>query len=167
MADSQWLVIELTEQGESADYRELENAIIEIFGNIDFFIPIYHEEIGSYISTCTLFEGYIFIKDLPKNRDKVDEVKNNRFFSKILGSKTKFYSVDSKVVESLREKLQNSVKKILKPGTYVEILEGIFQNLLGEVIGVEDDGKRVMVKIKTLSREIITPIPSTEVREFE
>lgn len=43
----------------------------------------------------------------------------------------------------------------------VKVLDGIFKNLIGEVMCVEDDGKKIMVKIKRISREIIAPIPAT------
>jgi transcription antitermination factor NusG len=47
------------------------------------------------------------------------------------------------------------------------VLDGVFKNLVGEVIGIEDHGKRIMVRIKRISREIIAPIPATLLQKYD
>jgi len=49
----------------------------------------------------------------------------------------------------------------------IRVLEGVFKNLKGEVISIEDNGKKVMIRIKRLTREIIAPIPSTLIEHYK
>jgi len=166
MAESRWIIIALSEVGDRAGYEEIENAIVCIFGeDSDYFIPIYHEKMGSYTSTSILFEGYVFVKDSFYIRENIPYVREHRIFSGALENRRKIQTVDSKTIGRLRRKLKNSTKKKIKPGSMVRVTGGIFENLVGEVVSMEDGGKKVMVKIKRLSREMIAPIPSTSMRE--
>lgn len=164
MADNQWFVIELSEQGEAAGYAELENALSETVGP-DYFIPVYHEKMGSYISTSVLFEGYVFVKDSFRTRSSFEDIRESRYFSKVLGNPGRPKTIDSRTIGILKRRLKNSTKKKIKSGIKVRILNGIFENLIGEVIGSEDNGKRVIVKINQLSRQMIAPLPATSVVE--
>lgn len=166
MAESEWLIIELSEHADSATYPELEAAIYSVFGSdIDFFLPIYHEKLGSYVSTNTLFEGYAFVRDTADSRLRLQNIKDSRYFIGALRMGGKIRTVDSYTIGGLRKKLKNSIKKKLSVGSVVKILEGIFVNLVGEVIAIEGEGKVVSVRIKCLSREIIAPIPVTCLEE--
>jgi transcription antitermination factor NusG len=66
----------------------------------------------------------------------------------------------------MKRRLKKSIKRKINIGSKVKVLEGIFSNLPGEVVGIDDEGKKIMVKIKTLSREMIAPVPSTSVEEI-
>jgi transcription antitermination factor NusG len=167
VATSNWLVIELSEQSDSATYPELKAAILSVFGlETKFFIPKHHEKIGSYVSTNTLFEGYVFVKDSPDVRDRVENLKESRFFHKVLKSSRKISTVDSRTIDDLRKRLKFSLKKKFKMGSKVKVLKGIFENLFGEVISTEDNGRIVNVRIRCMSREIIAPVPTTCVEEI-
>lgn len=159
-----WLILELNELGESCNFAELNYTLEEMLGiESEYFIPIHSEKMGSYTSTSVLFEGYVFVKDSPSAREKLDNLKDYKIFSRILENGGKFQTISSRTVGVLRRKLKASVHKKIKPGTRVRILEGIFENLIGEVVCLEDSGKKIMVRIKRLSREIIAPLPSTSV----
>lgn len=161
---SQWLILELSEQGEATGYNDLECFIRDIFGDkVEYFIPVHQERMGSYVSSSTLFEGYIFIKDNPEIRNKLGDIRDCRVFSKVLCTHSRLHTIPSRTIGVLRRRLKNSIKKKMSPGTQVKILEGIFESLSGEVISIEDEGKKVMVRIKTISREIIAPVPCTSI----
>lgn len=160
LKSDQWLILELNDF-EEISYREIELAIYTIFGNIDFFIPIHHECIGSYISTSTLMEGYAFIKDSPEVRQNLINLREHRVFSGALCFAGQFQTINTEQIKSLKKKLRESLRKKYQIGTKVRILDGVFKNLIGEVINIEDKGKKIIVKIQRLSREIIAPIPST------
>lgn len=168
MVNNQWLIIELSEFGETLNYPELENGVLELFGdNVDYFIPIHREIMGSYVSTSVLFEGYIFVKDSTYVRDCLVNLSDFKMFSKVLKGSGKFQTVDSKTVGLLKRKLKASIKKQLSLGTKVFIKDGMFKNLTGKVMGIEDNGKKVMVQIERLSRQMVAPIPSTSVQELK
>ena len=57
------------------------------------------------------------------------------------------------------------MKKNFLNGIRVRVLGGVFKNLIGEVISTEDNGKKIMIKIKRISREIIAPVPATLLEE--
>lgn len=165
---SKWLILELNETVESINYQEIESALCSIFGDkVDYFIPIHHECIGSYISTSVLMEGYVFIKDCAEVRQNLNSLQESRIFVGALFGAGKFQTVDSDVIKTLKKKLKNSLKRRFNIGVKVVVLEGIFKNLIGEVISIEENGKKIMIKIKRLSREIIAPIPSTLLREVQ
>jgi transcription antitermination factor NusG len=159
---AEWFILELSEQGEVAEYPEITSAIKTVFGSdTEFFIPVHHEKLGSYVTTNTLFPGYVFVKDSGRVKDNLSNIRDNRFFYRVLKNDKKFETVNSKEILGLRKKLKNSLKKKIRPGVTVKVKEGIFENLTGEVLSMEDDGKITNVRIKCLSREIIAPIPTT------
>jgi transcription antitermination factor NusG len=162
---SNWLILELNDIAEGVGYREIESAIITTFGcDVDYFIPIHHEKMGSYTSTSTLMEGYAFVRDTPEARASIINLRDQRIFARILHHSGKFQTVDAQTIAVLKRKLKNSLKRRFDVGSKVFVMDGIFKNLTGEVIGIEDDGKQVMIKIKRVSREMIAPVPSTLLR---
>jgi len=157
-----WYIVELSEYGETATYPEMAAAIGSVFGQeVEYFIPVYHEELGSYTSVNVLFEGYVFVKDSQIVRDNFINIKDSRLFSGLLKSSGKIRMLDSKTITSLKQKLKNSLKKKLISGVKVKIHDGVFENLDGEILSTEKDGKVANVRIICLSREIIAPIPIT------
>lgn len=164
----QWLILELNDTLENTSYREIEAAIITTFGdNVEYFIPIYHENVGTYISTSVLMEGYAFIKDCLEVRNNIPNLREHRVFSKVLCYSGKFQTVTSDIIVNLKKKLKSSLKRRFPVNSRVKILEGIFKNLIGDVVSVEENGRIIMVRIKRLSREIIAPIPATLLEEIQ
>ena len=166
---SRWLILELNDVFETITYREIEAAILTTFGEVEFFIPIYHELMGSYTSTSTLMEGYAFIKDSPENRQNIINLRDQRVFTGALCVRGKIQTLASEAIGVLKRKLKHSLKKRFVIGTRVRVLDGVFKKLVGEVIAVEENGKKIVIKIIMTSREIIAPIPSTlleEIREI-
>lgn len=161
-SDQQWFIIELNDAIEGLAYRDIEAAIITTFGDeADYFIPIHNEKMGSYTSTSTLMEGYAFIRDTDGIRENMQNLRESKIFSRVLVQSGRYQTISSAEIRGLRTKLKNSLKRKFSEGTKVKILGGIFKNLVGEVISVEDGGRRMMVKIKRISREMIAPIPAT------
>lgn len=163
-----WLILELNDALEDVNYRDIKGAIVMVFGNeVDYFIPIHQERMGSYTSTSILMEGYVFVKDCLEARQGINNLHESKIFVRALFYSGKFQTVNSDEINGLKRKLRNSLKKKMENGTKVLILGGIFKNLTGEVIGVENNGKEIMVKIKRISRECIAPIPSTLLEEIK
>lgn len=168
MSPDRWLILELNDSFEDVNYRDIRVALVSVFGDeIDYFIPIHHERMGSYTSTSILMEGYVFIKDCLEVRQGINNLYESKVFLKALFYSGKYQTVGSEEIRKLKRKLKNSLKKRMQNGTKVLILDGVFKNLTGEVIGLEENGKKIMVKIKRLSREIIFPIPSTLLKEVK
>lgn len=167
MAQPNWYILEINEVGEVATYPEIVAALQSVFGqDVEYFIPIYHEQMGSYTSTNVLFEGYVFIQDSDEVRSNLANVKDCRIFSGLLKMCGQIKTLNSKEIGLLRRKLKSSLNKRLQIGTKVKVHEGVFQNLEGEVLSLEDNGRIANVKIICLSREIIAPIPTTCVEEI-
>lgn len=167
MSQSDWYIIEINEHGDTATYPELVAAVQSVFGSdVEYFIPIYHEQLGSYTSTNTLFEGYAFVKNSDRVRSNLANIKDSQMFSGLLKMGGKAQMLDSKEINSLRRKLKNSLNKKFQTGVKVKVHEGVFQNLEGEILTMEDNGRIANVKIICLSREIIAPIPTTCLEEI-
>ena len=162
MNQPKWYIIELSEYGESASYPDRVAAIQSVFGSdAEYFIPIHHEKLGSYTSVNVLFEGYVFVKDSEIVRSNFMNIKENRLFTGLLKSGGKVQTLDSRTIGALRRKLKNSLKKRLTEGVKVKVHDGVLENLDGEIISVDKEGKVANVRIVCLSREIIAPIPTT------
>jgi len=162
-----WFIIELSEHGEVATFPELVSSIETVFGQeADYFIPIYHEQMGSYTSTNILMEGYVFIRNTDLARNKLGNIKDCRIFAGLLKMCGKVKMLSAKEIGVLRRKLKTSLHKKLKAGVRVKINDGVFQNLEGEIQSMEDDGKVANIKIVCLSREILAPIPTTCIEEI-
>ena len=162
-----WYILEINEHGDTATYPELVAAIESVFGtDVEYFIPIYHEQMGSYTSTNVLFEGYAFVRDSDTVRSNLINIKESPLFSGLLRMNGKIQTLCSKEINSLRRKLKNSLNKKFQEGVRVKVHEGVFQHLEGEVLSIEDKGRIANVKIICLSREIIAPIPTTCLEEI-
>jgi len=161
----QWLILELNENIENITYREIEAAILDLFGDVEYFIPIHHERMGSYISTSILMEGYAFVRDCIEIRQKMANLRDQRIFANFLFYGGKFQTISFKEINDLKRKLKKSMTKRFNDGTPIRVLGGIFKNLKGVVMNTEDGGKKVIIKIKRISREIIAPIPATLLEE--
>ena len=167
MGQSDWFIIELSEYGGTVSYPEIVAAIQSVFGSdVEYFVPIYHEQLGSYVSTNVLFEGYAFVKDSDSVRSKITNIKDSRVFAGLLKSCGKVQMLDSRIIGGLRRKLKNSLNKKFREGLKVKVTEGMFQNLEGEILSIGDNGRVANIKISCLSREIIAPIPTTCIREL-
>ena len=159
---SRWLIIQLNDSIDLPEYREIEAAVQEVFGtDADYFIPIHYQKIGTYVSNSTLIPGYIFIKDTEKAREMLSSMGNSRVLVGALVLDNKIQTVSSVVIAGLRRRLRSSIKKNLRAGTKVRVCGGALKNLIGEVVSMEDDGHKVMVRISRLSRDILAPIPAT------
>jgi transcription antitermination factor NusG len=158
---SQWLVLQLNED-HPAEYREIESAIQTAFGSkADYFIPVSNEKMGSYLTTSVLIDGYAFIKDSNAVRCNIENLLDQKIFTGVLSNCGKYQTVDAKVIRELKKKLKNSFKKQYEIGERVKVLDGVLKNLIGEVVGEEDDGKKVIIRVTRISREIIAPVPAT------
>jgi len=156
----QWLILELHESQAQASYREIENSIKTVFGNADYFIPIHYEVIGSYVTTCILVEGYVFVRDTEVTRKCISNLSDQRILSSPLSCGGKYRTINSRIIAGMKHKLRNSLKKIYGTGIRVRVLDGVFKNLIGTVVGVEENGRQILIKITRISREMIVPIPS-------
>jgi len=165
---SDWIILELSDTVEKVSYQDIETALLTAFGDtIEYFIPIHYEKVGMYTSTSVLMEGYAFIKDSPFVRANILNLRDQRLFSKVLCQKGRYQTLSSYAIAGLKHKLKNTLKKRFSTGTKVRVLDGCFKNLIGEVIGVEEEGKRIMIRIKRISREIIAPVPATQLQKID
>jgi hypothetical protein len=167
LATSEWIILELSDTNENVSFQDIKNALISAFGtSVEYFIPIHHEEVGSYTVNSVFMEGYAFVKDTPSVRANILNLRDQRIFSKPLCQKGKYQTLNSWVIGGLKRKLKNTLKKRFVPGAQVRVLDGVFKNLIGEIMSVEDSGRRIMVCIKRPSRQMVAPIPATLLQEY-
>ena len=127
-----WLILELNEI-EELSYKEIETAILSLLGSdTEYFIPIHNECMGSYNSSTTLIEGYVFVKDTVAIRGKLLGLREHRVFLKVLNNDGRFQTIGSDEVAGLKRKLKAALRKRFQIGAEVKILDGIFKNLVGE-----------------------------------
>ena len=167
MADG-WLIIELSDNIDNPDYCDIDTAVRNVFGErVDYFIPIHYEKLGSYTSTLELIQGYVFVKDCEKAREGLANIRDNRLFIGPICSSGKFQTINAHEIVALKNKIRNRLRKKFAPGTKVRVLGGALKDLIGEVVGMDDGGLNVMVRIVRTSREILAPVPATLVEKVE
>lgn len=160
----QWVVFELSRQGEKLSRPELDDLLLlELGEDAEVFIPsITFSRRGSNMSVC-LMEGYFFVKSgLPVTT--YFALEDQPFVKRILtqdeDTDRLICYVGGDVVNDLRRKLQDQAARTLQPDDYVVVVEGPFANLKGKIIDVFSDKGSATIHIVDLkSMEIIVELP--------
>ena len=159
----QWIILQTRENAD--DYFDIEKSIKQIFGkNSEYFIPILYQKLGSYNCFNVLFDGYVFIRDTEDNRRILSDLSNSKTFLGPVVISNRIQTVDSYTIAKFKRQLKKRSTNIcIENGKTVYVMDGIFENLSGEVIGVEEN--KAIVRFVTLSREFIAPIPISSLKE--
>ena len=161
-----WIILQVRENCE-LNYPEIRGELLKHFSELDIFIPVYHEQVGSYVCDMTLMEGYVFVKDNNGNRRTIiEEFHPGRMFDPLKFNE-KLKTISGKDIEQFKKQIQRKLRKTIDRGTKVLVTQGIFKNLTGEVTDIEGEGTRVMVQFNQRSRQLFASIPITCVEEIQ
>lgn len=154
MTEKQWVVAELTKQGEE-DIPERVSAVLrgQLGDDVDIFVPAQSfSRRGNYMTIC-LMEGYVFIEG-GKPAGTYLDLEGSLYISRIL-TRDETYGrylvyVGDNEVQTLRERLLEQTRREFRAGDEVEVIEGVYENLEGTVLSVDTNTKKAMIKIHDL-----------------
>lgn len=160
-----WVVYQLSAYGESlAEKGELlEKVRKHIPKDKEVFIPYYKIEFQGKITKVNVMEGYFFIES---------GLEENIYFSLATKSYIEFVmhtrnakgnflqTIRDQDVENLKKSLREQITTDLELGMLVEIENGIYKGLEGEVVGFTEDKQEAFVYIKLRTLRAIRAIPT-------
>jgi transcription antitermination factor NusG len=155
--NEKWMTILLTENCNLLEsHKIIENELEEVFGSeVVYFIPLYLGKIGKKEIGVSLFEGYIFIKQIEGIKEC--NFKKTDHLDKILYSGSSQRYVTNRDINRFKTKLKAEINnKIPKKGDYVIPKEGVFKNLEGKVLSVSERNKTALVEFTKKTRVVRT-----------
>lgn len=165
LVDRQWVVLELTRLGE----KEKPEDLLEILKNevddddVEIFIPAKTFIRKNNRTSVTLMEGYVFfsggkpasfyfdLEDMPQISKVLTKDDNTGRYIK--------YLPDNEI-QTLKDKLQVLTVSHIEEGDRVDIIDGVYKNLEGVVLGFNVSTEYALVQIIGLvSLETVVELP--------
>lgn len=159
----EWVVLELSPQGEDEDPEVLRKAIGKSVKNVkDVFVPASIITRGHTRSVYKLVENYIFVR-----RTQLDQV-----YFKLEGSKyvatiltvldhriRKISTVPESSIEQMRRQLHVETEQGIEVGDEVLVMSGAYSGINGRVIENIPENNSVQVFIKLRSKQALLTLP--------
>jgi len=161
-----WIAVELSKQGElKVEDRTLEASLrtdLEVDGAFEIFIPATTYVRDGRSVTIHLIEGYVFLRSgLPEVR--YFGLENFPYVNQVMSTKSGPHgmrvlsTIPDVQIQTMRTRLREQVVADIPPGTRVEVVEGTYRHLEGEVLFSEHDMATVLITLRSL--ELIVNIP--------
>ncbi len=160
-----WIILELTRQGEQkvADgvFESVLRRAMKLESDHGVFVPSMTYKKAGRTVTLHLMEGYAFVESgLPDTAyfkiEGHQDVKRIMSSTSPSGMRTPHTLSDPEVL-SMRDKLRTMVMGDVTPGSKVNISDGPYRGMDGEVLDLEED--YAILKIEMRSLAIVTKIP--------
>lgn len=166
---TEWVVLELTSQGEDEDPEVLKKAFARIVKGGDVFIPASISIVGDSRVVHKLIDNYVFVK-----RTFPDS-----FFLKLEGSKyvacvltvahsssgtRKIACVSESDIEKMRRQIQVETEQGIEVGDEVEVMSGPYKGITGKVIEEIPENDSVQVYISLRSKQALVTLPRSFMR---
>jgi hypothetical protein len=157
---TKWAILELAEDITFEDYSEaIESDILQLFGkNVQYFIPVYSEEINGNVVSDILFDGYFFIKISDDFINKIDNIKSDNIKG-VMKKNSKIIEINgSKINEFKKEMYDKLLSLAPKRKQLISPKIGILSNLKGEVLSVNKRNMTFLARFKCSSRIVEAPV---------
>lgn len=160
----QWVVVELSHQGEKRSPDEIRVLLSQcVGGGVEVFVPALTFRRKDSCVTLYVMEGYVFIEaGLSTDRyfDLEDTVYVRSVLSKEEPSGRYLRYVPNSTVRELEERLAELAARKIERGDRVRITEGSFSQLVGEIRDVWPETSTATVHVVDLeSMEVIVELP--------
>lgn len=160
-----WVVLELTRSGEQkvedGTLAGILRAQLRVDSNFPVFIPVTtYVDTGSRVSMY-LLEGYAFIASGLSESAYINLERNSPYIRTVLTTKTgsirALSVIPDSYIQEMRHKLSKQVASTVAEGNRVEVTDGMFRHLDGEVILVAGEDAHVRVTMRSL--DLIAKVP--------
>lgn len=160
---AEWVVVELSHQGEKKSPQELETLLSDILGGgVEVFVPALTFQRRDTQVVVYVLEGYVFISS-GLSHDSYFDLEENANIKAVLAHEDNtgkyIRYVEHDVVDNLRRKLQDMVASTLKVGDEVNIIEGAYSALSGVIRDVLPGDTATVHITDLVSQEVIVELP--------
>jgi transcription antitermination factor NusG len=169
---SNWVVLELTSQGEDEDPEILRSALLRSFKGADLFIPASISIVGDSRVVHKLIDNYVFIrKELPDS--SYFKVEGSKYISTVLSTNTvgvrnggtrKTLTIRDADISKMRRQIEVETEQGIEVGDDVEVMSGAYKGIRGRVIEEIPENASVQVYILLRSKEAIVTLPRSFLR---
>lgn len=158
-----WVVIELSHVGERECPETLEKSLRRMLGEtVEIFIPaLIYTRRGRTI-TMDRVEGYIFVTaELPSGC--YFDLEDSEYFKSVLSigkdeDRTLHYT-SNREIEKIKRSLQRMIPDDFKVGDQVVVVQGVYTNLKGKILDIEEDRAEVHIEgLKSLVTIVTLPL---------
>lgn len=159
----EWVVLELSPQGEDEDPEALRRAVGKAVKNVkDVFVPVSIITRGHTRSVYKLVENYIFVR-----RTQPDQVyfklEGSKYVSSILTVLDRrirrISPVPDSSIEQMRRQLHVETEQGIEVGDEVLVMSGAYSGINGRVIENIPESNSVQVFIKLRSKQALLTLP--------
>ena len=165
---AEWVVLELTPQGEDEDPEVLRRSISRMIkGPKEIFIPASIITLGHSRSVYKLIENYVFIKrNIP---DSIFfKLENTKYIASVLTVTDKYSRriapVYDKNIEQMKTQLRVETDQGIQVGDDVLIMSGAYNGITGKVIEEIPESDAVQVHISLRSKQALITLPRSFLR---
>lgn len=161
---TEWVVLELTPQGEEEDPEVLRKALSRVIKGGNVFIPASISIVGDSRVVHKLIDNYVFVKRMFSDSYFL-KLENTRYISSILTVSKGGNGVRSIAcileadIEKMRRQIQVETEQGIEIGDEVEIMSGPYRGITGKVIEEIRENDTVQVFIQLRSKEAIITLP--------
>lgn len=170
-----WVILELTRSGElRVEEGTLEASLREIpgFRDIQMFVPAATYVRNGHRVTIQLMQGYMFIASGLPEVSYFELERQSPHLKKVLsatgrGGLPTLSVIHNSDVAGMRAQLQAEVASDLYVSMDVQVNDGPYQGLTGQVVALIDDKDEAQVLIRLRSLQVIRSIPKVFLEPIE
>lgn len=160
-----WVILELTRQGEQrvadGSFERILRKAMSLEKSHEVFVPSMTYKKAGRIATLHLMEGYAFVESgLPET--SYFNIEGHADIRCVMSSKSPsgmriLHTLPDNEIKSMRDKLRTMVMGDVALGSKVNISDGPYRGMDGEVLDLEQDYAILKIEMRSLS--IVTQIP--------
>lgn len=159
-----WVVVQLSSLGEREKNIEIiRRAARQMIGNVEMFIPAVVQKVREESHTMVYMDGYVFL--LHQEGVNYLKLQDTTYFKSVLcapgvGGKRTYCLLDDFILDGMRDGVKNlQTKSEFENGQSVKVTKGHYKGLLGKVMLVYADGKKVQVHVPLTSKPVLIEFP--------
>lgn len=163
----EWVVLELSSQGEEEDPDILRASLSRTLKGAEIFIPASISIVGESRVVHKLIDNYVFVR-----RSQPDgyylKVENTKYVTSVLtvpsGKVRKISTVRDSDIEKMRRQIHVETEQGIEVDDEVEVMSGAYRGIRGKVIGEIKENDSVQVYIHLRSKQAIVTLPRSFLR---
>jgi 5'-3' exonuclease/transcription antitermination factor NusG len=168
LVTTEWVVLELSPQGEDEDPEVLHKALHRMMKGKEFFIPASVIKVpGGSRVVHKLIDNYVFVKRLMSDSEFI-KFENTKYISSVLtiagGGSRRIACVSDPDIERMRRQIRVETEQGIQVGDEVMVMSGPYKNLKGKVIEEIPETDSVQIYISLRSKQALVTLPRTFLR---
>lgn len=164
---TEWVVLELTPQGEDEDPDVLRSSLLRTLRGSEIFIPASISKVGDSRVVHKLIDNYVFVK-----REQPDhfyfKIEGTKYVTSVLtvpsGRNRRISAVRDTDIAKMKRQIQVETEQGIEVDDEVEVMSGAYKGIRGRVIEEIPENDSVQVYISLRSKQTIITLPRSFLR---